>query len=122
MKIVGSRLGDNGDDAAPGPAELGVIAVPLDLELLDGVQRGVNKDGAVRPYVDVVGAIHQKQVCIRGAAADGDVRAAVQPFLVVAEALIRLYARNQGKQLGEASAVERQLGDLSAFNRATQFS
>src|SRR5207244_13555192 len=120
--IVGSRLGNDGDDAAASPAEFGVIAVALDLEFLNGVQRGVYKNGAVRSHVHVVGAIHQEQVGIRGAAADGDVGAAIEALLVVAEAGINLYARNQREQLGEAPAIERQFGDLIAFNGTAQFS
>ena len=58
VKIVGSRLGNDSDDAAAGSAELGVIAVPLNLEFLNRIKGGVNKNSAVRSYVNVVGAIH----------------------------------------------------------------
>src|SRR5207253_8603560 len=93
VKIVRPRLGDQGDDASAGSAELGAIAVPLDLELLDGVEGGVNKDGAIRSYVDVVGAIDQKQIRIRRAAADGNVRAVVEAFLRSEEHTSELQSR-----------------------------
>src|SRR5262249_1738996 len=122
VKAVRSRFGHDSDDAAAGSAELGVIAVAFDLELLNRIKGWVNKNSAVRSHVYVVGAIYQEQVCIRDAAADGDVGAAIEAFLVVAKAGINLHARNQRKQLGKAPAIERQLRDLTARNRAAKFS
>src|SRR5262249_15509517 len=107
VKIIRSRFGHDGDNAASGSTKLGVIAVPLDFELLNRIKGRIDEDGAVRAYIDVVGAIHKKEIGIRGAAADGDVRAAVQAFLVIAEAGVNLNTRNQRQQLGEAAPVER---------------
>ena len=107
MNIVRSGFSHDSDDAATGPAELRVVTVPLDFELLNRVKGRINENCTARSHVNVVGAIHQKQVGIRSAAADRDVCAAVEPFFVVAEASISRYAGNQSKQLRKASAVER---------------
>src|SRR5712691_555599 len=95
VKIVGARLGDDADYASGSPAELGAVAVPLNLELLNRVKGGVNKERAIRSYVYVVGSIHKPQVRIRSTAADGDVRAAVEAFLVVTKTTIDRDAGNQ---------------------------
>ncbi len=81
MEIIGSRFGNDGNDATACATELGVIAVSLDLEFLNGVDGGIDQNGAVRSYVNIVGAIDQEQVGIGSAAADGNVCAPVETFL-----------------------------------------
>src|SRR5262245_29459514 len=105
MKIIGSRLGDESHNTATGSAKLGVVAVAFYLEFLNGINRRINKNGPARSHIDIVGAIYQKQICIRSAATDGDIRAAIQSFFVVAEPIIDLDARNESEQLGEAPAI-----------------
>src|SRR6266567_4612750 len=95
VQTIRPRLRDQGDYASASSAELGAIAVPLDFELLNGVKGRVNKDRAIGTYVDVVGAIHQKQDRIRRTAADGNVRSTVKAFLVVRKAIINLHAGNR---------------------------
>jgi hypothetical protein len=43
-------------------AELGAVVVALDLELLDGIDRGIDEDRAVGADVVVVGAVHHPEV------------------------------------------------------------
>src|SRR5882762_7368359 len=59
VKCVRPRLADECDNASASSPKLRAIAVPLDLELLNGVDGRVNKECAIRTYVEVVGPIHQ---------------------------------------------------------------
>ena len=62
VELVGAAAGHDVDLGARGLAELGAVAVAMDLELLDGLHGRVDEDRAVRPHVVVVGAVHRPQV------------------------------------------------------------
>ncbi len=64
-------------------------------------------------------AVDEPEIGVYGAAADRNVRAALQAFGLGAEALTGRDARHQGDKLHEIAAVERQLSDLVAFNEAS---
>ena len=68
VKLVGARLGHDGDDAAAGAAILGVIGILENLELLDGFHGGHVHDGSAG--ADVGHAIHKHFVFAATAAVD----------------------------------------------------
>src|SRR5882762_4895385 len=47
VKVVSPRLAHKADYASARSAKLSVVAIALDLELLDGIKRGINEDGAI---------------------------------------------------------------------------
>src|SRR6266478_2364635 len=77
VKGVRATLGDDADLPTRGEAELRPKAVAFDLEFLDGIQGRIYQDGALRPGVVVVGAVHQPLVAVRRTAADGYVGSAL---------------------------------------------
>src|SRR5256712_3916326 len=58
VELVASALGYDVDLSAACATVLRTIAVSLDLELVNAIDRGVNQNSALRPYVVITGAIH----------------------------------------------------------------
>jgi hypothetical protein len=113
VELVGARLGDHVDDAAAGAADLGLIAVGVDLELLNGILREAVRiasgsgaaGGLAEEYVVAVGSVHQQRVRRAALAAEGEVAGA------------RGVAHNARREHGEVqkvAAVDREIGNLAA--------
>jgi hypothetical protein len=119
VERVLAAAGDDVDLRARGLAELGAVAVAMDLELLDGLDRGVDEDRAVAADVVVVGAVDRPHVGVDRAPGDGEVDAAHEALVGDVEARLGLAdAGHQQRELDEVAAVERQLADLLAGDEA----
>src|SRR6267378_294741 len=82
VKIITPALGNKVDRGPGHSPEFSTIAAAFDLELLDRLGRGVDKNGALRSRVIVIGAIHQPLVSVRRTATNGKVRSAFQSLIV----------------------------------------
>ena len=111
VELAAAGLG-GGVEHAAGLAELGGVGALLDLELLQGVDRGLD----VRPALVVVGHVHAVDLegeLAAAHAADGGAGDEVGADAhQVAAAGEPGRARGQAGQLVEAPAVEGQVGDL----------
>ena len=70
MKFIAAALGNDADLTTSRLAKLRAVAVALNLELIDRIHGGEDKDGAVRADIVIVCAVHQPEVRIHCAAAD----------------------------------------------------
>ena len=76
VNLIVARSGRKADDRARCLPILGTVGVPDHLEFGDGVDCGIDQDGAVRSDVVVVDAVDQEQVVRVRIAVDGEVDAA----------------------------------------------
>ena len=70
MKRIGSAAGNDADDGTGSLSILRTIAVGQHLEFSNRFDRRIDKDGAVRTYVVVIGAIDKEQIVGRRVAID----------------------------------------------------
>src|SRR5258708_2679643 len=83
------------------------VAIALDLEFFMAVDRGIDKDRALRADVVVSGAIHRPLIPDRRRPAEGNVHAREQSLVLTIKAFANGCARHQRRQLHEVSAVDR---------------
>jgi hypothetical protein len=95
-----------------GLSELGPVAVAVDLELLDGLHRGVDQDRAVRADVVVVDAVDRPHVGVGRVAAHREVRPAEQPLVPDVQVIGGHNTRLEQGELQEVAAVEGELAGL----------
>ena len=119
VKTVRATLSQNADDRTHGLPVFRTIAVPQNLEFLDGVDRWVNQDGAIRADVVVIHSVDQEDVAGGVVAIHRKVDAGLQALILGIKVGSRGNARHQLGQLREAAAIQRQLLDLVPFHNVT---
>ncbi len=97
MKLIGAATGYDVDDRTAGLAVFRAIAVAQNLELLDGIDRGVYQNGAVRPHIVVVHAIHVENVGGSIVAVYREIHARQQTFILGVEVRAASTARSSGR-------------------------
>ena len=112
VELVGAAARDDRDDSARRLAIFCAVAVGQDLHFVDGLQGGVDENGAVGTDVVVVDAVDQEQVAGGVVAVDREVDAGFKAFVLGVEIFDRRDAGRQLGQLGEAAAVQRQFANL----------
>ena len=107
VELVRTATGDDVHLRSGGSAELGAVAVPVHLELVDGVHGGKYQDGPVRADVVVVGAIHGPHVVPLPAAAHRELDVRHEAPVLRVEAVTLAHAGHERTELQEVAAVER---------------
>ncbi len=97
---------------AAGAAEFGAVAVAVDLEFLDRVERGVGEEPGVAAPVEVGDAVDGPHVGRYATAADRHAHAADRSLVGRVEAVQGGDAGHELGELQEIAAIERQITDL----------
>ena len=82
VELVGPALGNDVYDRAHRLSKLRTVAVSQNLEFLDGVNRGIHKNGSVRADVVVVDTIDQEDVAGRVISVDRKIDTRLQAFML----------------------------------------
>src|SRR5258706_2229305 len=116
MEIITAAASYDVDLRAPRTAEFRPIAVPQDLEFFNGIDGGINQDGALRPDIIIVRPIYAPLVGVGWRAAEGNIHTGEKPFVLGVEVLGDRDAWHHRGQLYKVAAVQRQLTHLFSGN------
>jgi len=127
VKFVGAGLGDDVDDGAVIAAVFGGKIQGLDLDFLDGVERGEDQRRAAEPFV-VVGVAIENEIIAAGGGAVGD-EAVVESGGAGGRGDVGDdrgvgggYAGLEGNELIDVAAVEGKIGDFAGGESVCQAS
>ena len=118
VELVRAAAGDDVHLGSGRSSELRAVAVPVDLELVDGVHRGEDENGAVGAHVVVVGTVHRPHVAAEAAAADGELDARHQAPILRIEPVPLADPGHEGAELEEVAAVQGKLTHLLSRDQA----
>ena len=116
MEGVGSASGGDADDGSGGLAVLGAVAVGEHLELGDGLDGGIDEDGAIGSYVVVVRAIDEEEIVRGRIAVDREVDATLKAFIFAIEVVGAGDAGRELREFHEAASVQWELFNLGAVD------
>src|SRR5450432_712319 len=120
VELVGARFGLNFYCSRTAASILGAVIRGENFKLADGVEAGIHVERGVAPVIHVVAAIQFPIVIFGAAAIDAIADIPGHPHGALILPGLTAHTRDERYQLGEIAAIQLELGNFLAADRARQ--